>query len=192
MMRNWLHGVALGAVLFGVSTAFGGTIQFSSASPSDTVTAGTTISVAAELTSVTLPFHAAQILIGSNAATDLDFPSFDSTWSATFPSLSVTYDRPDVGGFLQEVYLEADNQSPSPEFATSFDIGTLTIDTTGMTNGNYSVIVDSTDSAVILYGEEIITESIGGSFNFTIVPEPATLALMALGAAALIRRRTGS
>ena len=189
MSRNRLHGVVLGAVLFGVSTAFGGTIQFSSASPSDTVTAGTTISVAAELTSVVLPFHAAQILIGSNAATDLDFPSFDGTWSATFPTSNVSYDRPDVGGFLQEVYLEADNESAVPEFSSSIAIGTLAIDTTGMANGTYSVTVDSNDSAVILYGEEIITESINGTFSFTIVPEPTTLALVILGAAALMRRR---
>jgi hypothetical protein len=74
-------------------------------------------------------------------------------------------------------------------------IGTLTIDTTGLAEGTYSFGVSAAEEtnrigsglSSLALGFE--SEGVEGSGRLNVVPEPATLAMLALGAAAAAFRR---
>ena len=74
-------------------------------------------------------------------------------------------------------------------------VGTLTIDTAGLAEGEYSFGVSSAQETNRLgfglsaLGLGINTEPLEGAGFLNVVPEPMTLSLLGLGALALLRRR---
>ncbi|MCP4591094.1 MAG: PEP-CTERM sorting domain-containing protein [bacterium] len=179
---------AVAVVLLLAAPSFGGYADFTPAIV-DNVIAGTPIIVDVDLVEDGLgDFDAAFALIGSDSATNLSF-SFSTDWTTEF---STTYGptNADGGLYAQGVYVGGEGGSG----VGGITMGTLTIDTTGMLDGDYTVEIDSgydddTSGLYSGYGEEEDFEDLYGVFDFTIVPEPSGLALMALGVVAMLRRR---
>lgn len=172
------------------SSARAGSIAFTNASATS-VTAGTDIFVDVELsldTGVLTDFDFVGILIGSDDATDLGF-TLDAGWTAAFDSNSLTFD--DMFLYAQEVDLTSMN-SGGPVGFTDALVGNLQIDTTGMAPGFYDVFVDNDFDAfseAVNISESSDPDPLFGSFTFEVVPGPAPIALFALAAPLLARRR---
>ncbi|MCK4657898.1 MAG: hypothetical protein KAV82_00105 [Phycisphaerae bacterium] len=173
------------------SPLLAGTISFSSQAAE--VTAGTPITTDVVLVPDLPAFEYAFILIGSDGATDLDF-AYHQDWISAFDSVvGPSFD--DEGVYAQEVSVGG-NVFPPLWGVTSLAVGTLTIDTTGMADGDYTATVDySRDddrSKLLWHDEATFIDPLSGTFNFTIVPEPAGPGLLALCALAMLRKRRGS
>lgn len=70
-----------------------------------------------------------------------------------------------------------------PPVLPPFHLGTLTVDASGLGRGTYSVIVDAQRDggrSTLALGTNI--DTLFGSATVTVIPEPATLALLAIGA----------
>jgi hypothetical protein len=175
-----------------VSSASAGSIAFTNATATS-VTAGTDIFVDVELglnTGVLTDFDFAGILIGSDDATDLNF-TLDSAWTTAFESNALTFD--DMFLYAQEVDLTS-MSTDGPIGLTDIVVGNLEIDTTGMAPGFYGVFVDNDFDAfseAVNISESSDPDPLFGSFSFEVVPGPAPLALFALAAPLLARRRRG-
>jgi len=129
-------------------------------------------------------FDAADLVIGSDDVTDLTF-SYSDAWMAAMSSVApVSYDN---SLYLQDALLSSNNSTP---VGASLLVGTLTVDTTGLADGDYIVKVDpSVDgfSALWLSG---VDDPLAGSGMVHVVPEPFSLALLSMAViAGYLRRR---
>lgn len=159
--------------------------------PNASVIAGTTIQTQLDVTTETLSdFDFAYLLVGSDDAADLGF-GFDSDWSTAFNNNVSGPFFDGEGIYAQEVVLGGDNNNVGVG-ATSLTVGMLSIETTGMALGNYSVSIDfsrDASSELAITGESHQSDPLWGTFNFAIVPEPGAMALLLLGLGATLRRR---
>jgi len=155
------------------------------------VSSGTPIFVDLEIdldTGALDDFDFATILIGTDDATDLSFV-LDSAWTSEFESNTLLFDSQSI--YAQEVDLESFSNDGAIGLSTIL-IGNLEIDTTGMSPGIYSVLIDNNIddySEVVNTGEGGASDPLFGSFEFTILPEPVSVTLLALGIPVLARRR---
>ena len=172
-------------VAFVNTHAYGGIVSFDpSKREVDPSTGGTTatfdVSVA---TNGGAGFNSADLLIGSN---DLALMSFDYTQEALdafgffitnppAPNTSFYADGFSIGGF-----------APGG-LASGIILGTLTVDAAGLAAGEYTVMVDSSIDGG--FSNLDASESISGFGTVSVVPEPATITLLALAALGFLRRR---
>jgi len=177
----------LAIVGFVTSASFAGTVQFDPASievPFDNIPASIPIQVT--LVSSEASFDNTNVVIGSNDGLILlgfdytqefiDGASFVGTPTATGIYVSDLF----VGGFNPDL------------FNTPFVLGTLnvalptTVAAAPSVGDEFSLLVDSSIDGFSNIGAD---STLLGAATITIVPEPATLCLLGLGAVGLIRRR---
>ena len=171
------------AVVCMCSSAFGGTIAFT---PMDV-----TIDPAVDPLTFTLDMSVGGTTVGMMDSVDVfvgsdDLAITDFEWAPFtrfFDSSEANTDYYQSGWKFGYFGTAADS--------TDFLLGTLTVDATGLAPGAYQVMVDAgrdgNRSGITGGGvTDLVEMSIA---SVTIIPEPATISLLALGALALIRRR---
>jgi hypothetical protein len=131
-------------------------------------------------------FDEADILIGSPDLSITDFV-YDPVWVSRMDSRlpAPTYG---IGRFTYDVYVGG--KTTDPVGTTTIDLGTVTVDATGLAEGTYDVMVDSDlDSLFSLLWFDGQFERLKGIGSVVVIPEPATIALLGLAVLGLRRRR---
>ena len=122
-------------------------------------------------------FGAVDVIVGSNdlAITGWEWAPFTRFLEGSAADTSVFASGWKYGYFA------------APPSAPPFLLGTLSGDAAGLALGDYFVDIDSSTRTTLALAND--TEGITGQAIVHIVPEPATLSLLALGAIGLISRR---
>ena len=158
--------VSRSGILFGslttVVASLGATATFTPVGQT-VVTPGTPVVFNVSVAAQTLSgFDAADIVIGSNAASDLSF-AYSLAWQAAFNR--VTPPTP-LGLYAQDVFVGGNNPL---SVGQSMALGTLTVHTVGLVEGTYDVRVDANLrpdlSSLVLAG---VHEDLSGIGTFTI------------------------
>lgn len=188
-MRITLGSACIAAALsWAGDSARAATATFTPVGPTH-VEAGTNIVFQVTVAVSTLPgFDAADVVIGSDDATDLAF-SYSSQWTSAFSTVSTpTFD---VGFYAQDVFVGGNH---SASVGTSLLLGTITVNTTGMANGAYQLRIENSVDGVSTLARSGTPEALNGSGAFTIGPPLVptlgswgivTLSLMVLTAGSL-------
>lgn len=155
--------LTVAATVLAGAVALGATAIFTPVGPT-TVTPGTEVRLTVSVSVESLNgFDAADILIGSDGATDLDFV-YSESWQTAFDN--VTPPSADNGLYAQDVFVGGNNPSP---VGSSLLLGTVVVDTTGMGEGTFEVRIDP---AIVLEVSSLILsgthEGLLGSAPFTI------------------------
>ncbi len=180
MMRSWWIGALV--TLSAPAVALAGTATF--APDLVEVVAGQPAQFDVTVSVETLDeFNVADIIIGANAVTDLTF-EYSAEWQAAFAN--VTAPVYDVGFYTHDVFVGGNNPTA---VGTSLMLGTVTIDTTGLTEGDYTVEINSSFDGTTALGRDDETEDLVGIGTVRIVPEPGSLMLLGLVGTILLRRR---
>lgn len=178
--------VALGVI--GVcSNVFGGTVLFSPTS----INHVQGMPGAIDVTVAILPgptisgVDAADVLIGSDAIPFTGF-EYSQAWRDFFTT--VFPPEPDTWNiYPNEAYLSSNR--PTPLATLLLPTGTLHIDLTSVNPGEYDIVVDPVrDGMLSNLVDRGATDPLTGGVDVTvIVPEPASVSLLALGALAALR-----
>jgi hypothetical protein len=181
------------AVLLTASTVFGGSATFVATSPgSDTVllNSGTPATLDVTVATASLPnIDSVDLVIGWNRTQDLTF-----AYSAAFVAAMTTYlQNPPYdeslypAGYTNSMYMSGAKNGGIG--ATSILVGTLTLQTTGLALGDYPVTVSYATDTTSQLAYQGTNDSLNGTGTIHVVPEPASLMLLGLSAAAGLRRR---
>lgn len=168
-------------VLFLNSYAFAGFVSFdpekASVLPGEPAVFGVT------LVSDTLgDIQGADVVLGS------DDVAFGFQYSDEWGSAMVNVSTPSpLGIFPFDLFVGGNG--PLPIGLSSILLGTVTVETTGLAEGQYSIFVDSSRDGFSSIGLGTTFDPISGTGLINVVPEPMTLSLLGLGALALLRRR---
>lgn len=127
-------------------------------------------------------FNWAEAVIGIEEDVALSF-QYSDEWNAAFPAANISAPVYDLGVYVRDVYVGADGDT---SIDTELALGTVTVDTTGLPDGTYTVMIDSTDGVSGL-GLDDVWEDLDGLGTFYI-PEPAS-SLFLLCAVGLLRGR---
>lgn len=155
--------MTVAATLSAVAIALGATATFTPVGPT-TVTPGTEVRLTVNVSVESLfGFDAADILIGSDDATDIAF-SYSASWQTAFDNVTPPFT--DNGLYAQDVFVGGNNPFP---VGSSLLLGTVVVDTTGMGEGTFNVRIDP---AIVLEVSSLILsgthEGLLGSVPFTI------------------------
>ncbi len=113
-------------------------------------------------------FNTADAIIGSNDAADIGF-EYSAEWSAAFTNVTPPFF--DIGVYDQDVFVGGNNTSP---VGVALLLGTVTVNTAGMSEGAYNVRIDNTvDSGFSRLGLDAAHEPLDGAGVFTIQCSPA-------------------
>jgi hypothetical protein len=176
--------IAAVALMF-AGTAFGvGTVTFTDVQ--NGVTAGTPVILNVTVSS-TNPngFDSLDLFLGWAQSKDVSF-AFSSAFTTAMSGGSVFGPSYGNGVYTKDVYVGGANDNGS--VGQSLLIGQLTLQTTGLADGTYPVLANGANSMLHLAGaDELVND--GQGLARIITPEPASLMLLGLGAAATLRRR---
>ena len=180
--------VAVLAVVCLATSAFGGTVQFDppkvdlphegGLAKFDIVLHGDGV------------FDAADIVIGSN-----DMPLGDFAYAQEFRDAmnSFVVDPPywNNGIYASDVFVGGSHyDTQDPTVGPDLRLGQVWVDATGLPKGEYYVHVNSdNDDALSTLWLEGVGEGLVGMGVVNVVPEPAAIVLLGLGAIGLLRRR---
>lgn len=136
-------------------------------------------------------FDAADIVIGSNTATDILF-DYSVNWTSAFSN--TTTPSSDAGFYNQDIFVGGNNPSA---VGTTVVLGRVTIDTSNTISGNHVVAIDNSFDGISRLALGGNTEALNGSAVFAVlVPVPAVsswglfaLVLMMLAAGTIFVRR---
>jgi len=150
-------------LLLSATATFGATATFVPLSPT-TVPPGTVVSYEVTLSVVSLAsFDAADVIIGSPTASDLSFV-YSPEWDQAF--LNITGPLTNVGFYSHDVFVGGNNPAA---VGTSLKLGVVTIGTTGLTPGIYTVQIDpAVDGGVSKLSRGDLRDALSGSANFTV------------------------
>jgi len=145
------------------------------------------------LDTVFLRFNAVNVVVGSNDGLEL----VDFTFNPALMGDLENVENPGPGVYLDDIkfgYFKLHEDTPYPGYLQeSVDLGTLSVDTTGLPNGDYYILVDwEMDQGRSFLSTDFpgqAEEFLKGSALVRIVPEPATLSLLCLGFAGVALRR---
>lgn len=163
--RLWSAFLAAALALAG-DAAQAATATFTPVAPTN-VLAGTNVVFQVTVAVSSLPgFDAADVVIGSNEATDLAF-SYSSQWTSAFSTVTTpTFDN---GIYAQDVFVGGNH---STSVGTSLLLGTVTVNTAGMANGAFQVRIDNSVDGVSTLAQSGTPEPLNGTGAFTIGPQP--------------------
>ncbi len=165
--------VATVSVAIFLSPSLAATVTFTPIGAT-TVDAGTDIVMVLSVTAVNLAsFDAADIIIGSNDANDIAF-TYDPAWTSAFSNTSTPLF--DVGFYNQDVFVGGNNIT---SVGSTLVLGTITVNTTGMSGGLHQVVVDNAIDNFSRLALAGVTESLSGSGSFQVIaplqsPAPLT------------------
>jgi len=129
-------------------------------------------------------FDWADIIIGMDEAdADISF-QYSGEWNAAFANVSpITYD---TGLYAQDVFAGGNNPV---SVGTGLALGRATIDTSGLSEGTYLVVISSDIDGTSALGLDLQAEGLYGTGPFRVVPEPSSLLIVIGGAVLSCRRR---
>ncbi len=189
--RQLLRTCSVALLALFTPAAIAGTVTFTPASA--TVNAGDVIAVDLELSWTDAPqFDNVYIVLYQDPDTNTQDVSdltlaLGQDWTDAYPSSAVADEVAANQGYPQSLTLEAHDNPTLPQM--NLALGTLSIDTAGMALGTYTVDIEPGLSELNNTDEEPIQELVTGTFEFTIIPEPAALSLLALGSLMIAGRR---
>ncbi len=179
-------------VAFCGTAAFGGTVDFSAGTFDLTAPADVNMDVTLSMNNGTDLFDFADIIIGSN---DVTLGAFTYASPNPFGS-NGPITRDPMAVYASELWVGGTDSNIPPVVGPRALLGTLTINAADIqgtgtpVGGTLTVMVDpAQDFGISAIGGGGNNEALSGIGTITVVPEPAMLTLMGLGALGLIRRR---
>ena len=147
-------------------SSLGATATFTPTGPTS-VSAGTDVTFQISVSSAT-GFNTADVLIGATGAANLNFV-YSTAWMSAFTNVTpISYDN----GFYDKDAFVGGNHATS--VGNSLELGTITIDTTGMDIGTYSLKINHALDGISALGLSGTPDPILGIVTFSITrPVPA-------------------
>ena len=181
-----LVGVAALALFIAVP-AYGGIATFGDVQ--NDVLAGTDAILNVTIAVETLAaFDGVDCIVGWHEAGDLTFEYHPDFIAATMIQLPPAYDE--HAYYMNDAKLGGTQFGAPISDTTPILMGTVTLETDGLAVGNYIVEINyAEDGNYSKLGLAGVTEELNGSGYVRVVPEPASLMLLGLGAAVGLRRR---
>lgn len=132
------------------------------------VPAGTAVVFQVSVSS-TAGFNTADILIGATGASGLSF-AYSAAWNSAFANVTtISYDN---GFYIKDAFVGGNHPS---SIGNNLELGTITIDTTGMNLGTYSVKVNHALDGISTLGLAGMPDPLFGQVTFSITRPVPTL-----------------